>query len=41
MSSKNIVVVGSLHYDIFIESEKIPQVGESVLGKKWYPILGG
>ncbi|MDA9748960.1 ribokinase [Pelagibacteraceae bacterium] len=41
MSSKNIVVLGSLHYDIFIESDKIPEVGETVLGKKWYPKLGG
>ena len=41
MSSNNIVVLGSLHYDIFIESDKIPEVGETVLGKKWYPKLGG
>ena len=41
MSLKNIVVLGSLHYDIFIESDKIPEVGETVLGKKWYPKLGG
>ena len=41
MSSKNIVVLGSLHYDIFIESDKIPEVGETVLGKKWYPKIGG
>ena len=41
MSSKNIVVLGSLHYDIFIESDKIPEVGKTVLGKKWYPKLGG
>ena len=33
MSSKNIVVLGSLHYDIFIESDKIPEVGETVLEK--------
>ena len=41
MSSKTILVLGSLHYDLFIESEKIPLVGETVLGKKWYPKLGG
>ena len=41
MPSKTILVLGSLHYDLFIESEKIPEVGETVLGKKWYPKLGG
>ena len=41
MSSKTILVLGSLHYDLFIESEKIPAVGETILGKKWYPKLGG
>ena len=41
MRSKTILVLGSLHYDLFIESEKIPEVGETVLGKKWYPKLGG
>tara|TARA_A100001011_G_scaffold61926_1_gene61919 strand:- start:1060 stop:1908 length:849 start_codon:yes stop_codon:yes gene_type:complete len=41
MSSKTILVLGSLHYDLFIESEKIPLVGETLLGKKWYPKLGG
>ena len=41
MSLQNILVLGSLHYDIFIESDKIPEVGEIVLGKKWYPKLGG
>jgi len=41
MISRTILVLGSLHYDIYIESEKIPEVGETVLGKKWYPKLGG
>ena len=41
MTAKNILVLGSLHYDLYIESEKIPDVGETVLGKKWYPKLGG
>ena len=41
MTSKTILVLGSLHYDLFIESEKIPEIGETVLGKKWYPKLGG
>ena len=41
MTSKTILVLGSLHYDLYIESIKIPRVGETVLGKKWYPKLGG
>ena len=41
MNPKTVFVLGSLHYDLFIESEKIPEVGETVLGKKWYPKLGG
>ena len=41
MNPKTVLVLGSLHYDLFIESEKIPEVGEPVLGKKWYPKLGG
>ena len=40
MSSKNIVVLGSLHYDIFIESDKIPS-RRDCSWKKWYPKLGG
>ena len=41
MSSKTILVLGSLHYDLYIESSKILTIGETVLGKKWYPKLGG
>ncbi len=41
MTSKTILVLGSLHYDLYIESIKIPRVGETVLGEKWYPKLGG
>jgi len=41
MSSNSIVVLGSLHYDIFIKSNSIPKIGETVLAEKWYPKLGG
>ena len=41
MSSKEILVLGSLHYDIFLESNSIPRTGETIKGKKWYPKLGG
>lgn len=38
---KNIVVVGSLHYDIVVETSHRPIKGETVLGQKWYPKFGG
>ena len=41
MSSKEILVIGSLHYDIFVESTNLPKVGETVRGNNWYPKLGG
>ena len=41
MSYKEIVVIGSLHYDIFLESPSLPRIGETVIGNKWYPKLGG
>ena len=39
--SNGVIVVGSLHYDIFIDSPNLPRVGETVTGYKWYPKLGG
>ena len=41
MSSKEIIVIGSLHYDIFLESPSLPRTGETIIGNKWYPKLGG
>ena len=41
MSLNEIVVVGSLHYDIFLESPALPRIGETVKGNRWYPKLGG
>lgn len=38
---KNVVVVGSLHYDIVVETTHRPIKGETVLGNKWYPKFGG
>ncbi|MBO8415500.1 MAG: ribokinase [Proteobacteria bacterium] len=35
------VVVGSLHYDIFVEAPHRPAKGETVMGFKWYPKFGG
>ena len=41
MSSKEILVIGSLHYDIFLDSPSLPKIGETVAGNKWFPKLGG
>ena len=42
MSSDNsVLVVGSLHYDIFLEASRQPSKGETIIGKKWYPKFGG
>ena len=41
MSKKEIVVFGSLHYDIFVDSPSLPIIGETVTGNNWYPKLGG
>ncbi len=41
MSLDSIIVLGSLHYDIFFKSESIPKIGESLIAEKWFPKLGG
>lgn len=41
MSLNEILVIGSLHYDIFLDSPSLPKTGETVAGNKWYPKLGG
>ena len=41
MSLKEILIIGSLHYDIFLDSSSLPRTGETVIGNKWYPKLGG
>lgn len=37
----NVVVVGSLHYDIMVEAPDRPVKGETVTGSCWYPKFGG
>ena len=39
--SKKIVVVGSLHYDVVVESDRQPRRGETLMGSRWYPKFGG
>ena len=41
MDLGSIVVLGSLHYDIFIQSKSIPKISETVLAENWFPKLGG
>lgn len=36
-----VVIVGSLHYDIFVEAPHRPAAGETVTGFRWYPKPGG
>ena len=36
-----IVVVGSLHYDIFVDAPHRPAAGETVTGFRWSPKFGG
>jgi ribokinase len=41
MSSKGIVVVGSLNLDLVVQVDKIPRVGETVLGSGFQTHPGG
>ena len=36
-----IVCAGSLHYDIFVESSRLPQLGETLPAISWFPKFGG
>ncbi|MFT6641539.1 MAG: ribokinase, partial [Flavobacteriaceae bacterium] len=36
-----VVVLGSLHYDVMVETSRRPEKGETVTGKRWYPKFGG
>ena len=36
-----VIVVSSLHYDIFVEAPHRPAAGETVTGSRWYPKFGG
>lgn len=40
-STKAIVVVGSLHYDIMVKAPHRPKDGETVTGSSWFPKFGG
>lgn len=36
-----ILVVGSLHYDIMVDSDHLPRKDETAVGTRWYPKFGG
>jgi ribokinase len=36
-----VLVVGSLHYDIMVETNCLPRRDETAVGSKWYPKFGG
>lgn len=36
-----VLVVGSLHYDIFVEAEHLPRKDETAVGSRWFPKFGG
>lgn len=38
---EKVVVVGSLHYDIFVEAPRRPVKGETLIGYRYYPKFGG
>ncbi|PLR89142.1 ribokinase [Bacillus sp. T33-2] len=38
---KKIAVVGSVNIDYFVESDVLPQVGETVLGRQFFTSIGG
>jgi ribokinase len=41
MSEPVVLVVGSLHYDIMVESTTLPGRDETAIGSRWYPKFGG
>lgn len=36
-----VLVVGSLHHDILVEADHLPQRDETAVGSRWYPKFGG
>lgn len=36
-----VLVVGSLHHDIVVETDHLPRVDETAVGSRWYPKFGG
>jgi ribokinase len=36
-----VLVVGSLHHDIMVETDHLPRADETAVGHRWYPKFGG
>lgn len=41
MTRPTVLVVGSLHYDIMVETDHLPRRDETAVGSRWYPKFGG
>lgn len=39
--ANTVLVAGSLHYDIIVETSHLPAVDETGVGSRWYPKFGG
>ena len=39
--ASTVLVVGSLHYDIFVEADHLPRKDETSVGSRWFPKFGG
>lgn len=35
------LIVGSLHYDIVVETSELPRLDETAVGRRWFPKFGG
>ena len=40
-SQSCVLCIGSLHYDLLVESTHLPALGETIAGKSWKPKFGG
>jgi ribokinase len=40
-TAPTVLTVGSLHYDIMVETGHLPQRDETAVGTRWYPKFGG
>lgn len=41
MTNPVVLVVGSLHYDIMVDTVTLPRKDETAIGSRWYPKFGG
>lgn len=41
MNDPIVLVVGSLHYDIIVETSTLARRDETAIGLRWYPKFGG